>query len=219
MPSDQFLNDIGYISSQGNSTSDISPADDLWPEDYVDHLTGNEPTFDSLKLSEFISGYISIMEETLPRGVDLSDLRRHFSYLRSLMVDCSEVDWVTARTAHKQVLLGIHYRRFTWLDQRGCIDAKRDAIQRIIRIPREAVPKALPAPEVVITPCPLYQSGNCQLSAEHITDGITYTHCCGYCQRTGGKKHEHPETSCNKKRQADGRKAKNAKRQKKSPQK
>ena len=150
------------------------------------------------------------MEETLPRGVDL---RRHFSCLRSLMVDCSEVDWVTARTAHKQVLLGIHYRRFTWLDQRGCIDAKRDAI------PREAVPKALPAHVVVITPCPLYQSENCQLSAEHVTDGITYTNCCGYCQRTGGKKHDHPDTSCNKKRQANGRKAKNAKRRKKSPQK
>ena len=139
---DQFLKDIGYISSQGNNNSDSSPADGLWPEDYVDRLTGNDPTFDSLKLSEFISGYISIMEETLPRGVDLSDLRRHFSYLRSLMVDCSEVDWVTARTAHKQVLLGIHYHRFTWLDQRACIDAKRDAIQRILRIPKEAVPKA-----------------------------------------------------------------------------
>ena len=87
------------------------------------------------------------------------------------MVDCSEVDWVTARTAYKQVLLGIHYRRFTWLDQRGCIDAKRDAIQRILRIPREAVPKALPTPEVVITLCPLYQSENWQLPAEHITDG------------------------------------------------
>ena len=166
---DQFLKDIGYISSQGNSTSDISPADGLWPKDYVDRLTGNEPTFDSLKLSEFISGYLTIMEETLPRGVDLSDLRRHFSYLRSLMVDCSEVDGVTARTAHKQVLLGIHYRRFTWLDQRGCIDAKRVAIQRILRIPREAVPKALPVPEVIITPCPLYQSENCQLPAEHTT--------------------------------------------------
>ena len=151
---DQFLKDIGYISSQGNNNSDSSPANGLWPKDYVDRLTGNEPTFDSLKLSEFISGYISIMEETLPRGVDLSDLRRHFSYLRCLMVDCSEVDWVTARTAHKQVLLGIHYRRFTWLDQRACIDAKRDAIQRILRIPREAVPKALPVPEVVITPAP-----------------------------------------------------------------
>ena len=213
----------GYLSSQGNSNTDSSPADGLWPEDYVDRLTGNEPTFDSLKLSEFNSGYISIMEETLPRGVDLAALRRHFSYLRSLMVDCSEVDWVMARTAHKQVLLGIHYCRFTWLDQRACVDAKRDAIQRILRIPSEAVPKAvpkaLPAPEVVITPCPLYQSENCQLGAEHTTDGITYTHCCGYCQRNGGKKHEHPETRCNKKRQADGRKAKNAKRRKKSPQK
>ena len=65
---DQFLKDIGYLSSQGNSNSDTSPANGLWPEDYVDRLTGNEPTFDSLKLSEFISGYISIMEETLPRG-------------------------------------------------------------------------------------------------------------------------------------------------------
>ena len=151
---DQFLKDIGYLSSQGNSSSESSPADGLWPEDYVDRLTGNEPTFDSLKLSEFISGYISIMEETLPRGVDLAALRRHFSYLRSLMVDCSKVDWVMARTAHKQVLLGIHYRRFTWLDQRACVDAKRDAIQRMLRIPREAVPKALPAPEVIITPLP-----------------------------------------------------------------
>ena len=153
---DQFLKDIGYLSSQGNSNSESSPADGLWPENYVNRLTGNE---------------------TLPRGVDLAALRRHFSYLRSLMVDCSEVNWVTARTAHKQVLLGIHYRRFTWLDQRACVDAKRDAIQRILRIPREAVPKALPTPEVVITPCPLYQSENCQLATEHTTDGITYTHC------------------------------------------
>ena len=77
--------------------------------------------------------------------------------------------------------------------------------------------KVLPVPEVVIIPCPLYQSENCQLPMEHVTDGITYTHCCGYCQRTGGKKHGHPETSCNKKREADCRKAKNAKRRKKSP--
>ena len=118
---DQFLKDIGYISSQGNNNSDSSPADSLWPEDYVDRLTGNEPTFDSLKPSEFISGYISIMEETLPRGVDLSDLRRHFSYLRSLMVECSEVDWVTARTAHKQVFLGI--QRILRIPERGCAES------------------------------------------------------------------------------------------------
>ena len=68
---DQLIKDIGYIPSQGNSSSDSSPADGLWPEDYVDRLTGNDPTFDSLKLTELISGYISIMEETLPRGVDL----------------------------------------------------------------------------------------------------------------------------------------------------
>ena len=152
---DQFLKDIGYIpASQGNSNSDISPADGQWPEDFVDRLNGADPTYDSLKLSEFITGYIAIMEETLPEGVDLTALRKHFAHLRSMMVDCAEVQWVTTRTAHKQVLLGIHYPRFKWEDQKACLDAKRDTIQRILRIPTQAVAQQMPTPEVPITPCP-----------------------------------------------------------------
>ena len=204
---DQFLKDIGYIAaSQGNSSSDISPADGLWPKDCVDRLSGADPTFDSLKLSEFISGYIAITEATLPPGLDLTDLRRYFDYLRSLMVDCAEVSWVTTRTAHKQVLLGIHHRRLKWLKQRGCLDAKRDDIQHILRIPIQSASQQLPSPEPEINLCPLYQSENSV--TDHTTDGTTYTHCCSYCHRTSRKKDIHPEASCNKKSEAEAKRQK-----------
>ena len=120
----ELLKEIGYVASKGNCASDKN-IEASWPEDYIDRLDGSEPTYESLSLSEFIAGYLSIMEESVPICQQTQPIIRHIHYLRGLMEDCFETDWQTVRTAHKQVLHAIEHlltSRFSMpLSMVGCL--------------------------------------------------------------------------------------------------
>ena len=187
----ELLKEIGYVASKGNCASDKN-IEAPWPEDYIDRLDGSEPTYESLSLSEFITGYLSIMEESVPI--------------------CQQTDWQTVRTAHKQVLHAIEHGRVSWEDTRSCLDTKTNAIQRVLRIVSQNLKQNTKQSDNVVNPCPLFQSLSCNLPVEHATEGITYTHCCAYCMRRFNNRTTHAEMNCRKKQEADNRRTKNAKR-------
>ena len=207
----ELLKEIGYVASKGNCASDKN-IEAPWPEDYIDRLDGSEPTYESLSLSEFIAGYLSIMEESVPFCQQTQPIIRHIHYLRGLMEDCFETDWQTVRTAHKQVLHAIEHGRVSWEDTRSCLDTKTNAIQRVLRIVSQNLKQNTKQSDNVVNPCPLFQSLSCNLPAEHATKGITYTHCCAYCMRRFNNRTTHAEMNCRKKPEADNRRTKNAKR-------
>ena len=110
---------MGYVANKGKSGSDRA-SEVPWPEDYIDRLDGSEPMYESLTLSEFVAGYLSILED-LPSNVDCDNVRRHVHYLRVLMDDCFETEWTVVRTAHKQVLNAIEYGRIKWGNSNACL--------------------------------------------------------------------------------------------------
>ena len=212
----EALQEIGYIADNKGKHPTSRYSDDVkWPEDYVDRLDGSEPTYENLTQGEFVAGFASIIEEDLPVMLETDKVRRNLYYLRGLMIDSSEVDWPTARAAHKHVLHSIIFGRAKWDDIHGCISAKKEAVQRITRMNNSAaaVAKAQPV-EKSAMPCPMFQSLNCELPFEHSSDCNTYTHICAFCHRSG-KKHPHAEVNCQKKQNNDARRPKNAKHRRK----
>ena len=85
-----------------------------WPHDYVFCYEDEEPSYDSLSISEFVSRYLSIMEEVTPRTPENAKLLKHLDYLRQQMDDCASFEWHQVKAAHRQVLQTIEQHRLVW---------------------------------------------------------------------------------------------------------
>ena len=102
-----------------------------WPCDYIYRMHDEDPTYDSLTAPEFVSGFMSIIEEVLPFNTDNRLALKLIHYLRSLMEDSPSSGWDTVRTAHKQVLNTIEYKRLVWEDTEAVYKMKTDALLHI----------------------------------------------------------------------------------------
>ena len=214
----ELLKEIGFIPApKGKVQSNPNSVDDMWPEDYIERLDGTEPTYETLAIHEFVGGYISIMENSLPPQPHPA-IRRHLRYLRSLMADCNGTEWPTVRSAHRLLLSELDFGRLSWTDTRACMDMKAHALQRILRIQSSSTAVKAPVPEVITTPCPMYQSSSCAFPGEHTADGIKYAHCCAHCYKATGRQPIHTEANCKKKADGDNKRSKNGKRRRRQQQ-
>ena len=201
-----------------------------WPDLYVYRLGGNEPTYDSLSMAEFVAGYLSIMEEATTVCSINNSLLQHISYLRQLMEDSFMTDWHIVRTAHKHVLNAIEHRRFTWDDTDRVMETKRIALIHIhnsnLNVNSSQSTQALvtppPIPPLVSGPttvCVAYQQLACPLADDNDVDvdGVTHHHCCNFCFAVNGWRHTHPQAQCRKAKEAKNGRSRNRsnKRQKK----
>ena len=190
---DQLLKVVGILEegSQGKAGSHKSSNRKKlakWPSDYVFRWDDDEPSYDSLSVSEFMARYLSIIEEPLPVNPDNTPAIKHIHYARHLMEDCPHLGWPATRSAHKQVMLAIDYKRLTWADMEGVYKTKADALTRVNhRQPDKS--------QVTNIPCKAYQNLTCQHEDDHIADGITLYHCCLHCFAIG-KRHVHPLANC-----------------------
>ena len=55
--------------------------------DYIFRMYDDEPSYDSLTPSEFMSGYMTIIEEALPDIPEVNAALKHIHYARNLMED------------------------------------------------------------------------------------------------------------------------------------
>ena len=190
-----------------------------WPDLYVYRIQGNEPTYDSLTMQEFVAGYLSIIEEaTTVCQLNVATLK-HISYLRQLMEDCFLADWHMVRAAHKHVLNGIEHKRFAWEDTAVVIDTKRSALARIQSCSFQVASNqanqmpmplagAIPGQQIVCQP---YQRLDCPFVNDHTVDNIIHMHCCSHCFAQTGFKRTHPQSNCRKAKEAAKGKAKRSK--------
>ena len=179
-----------------------------WPSDYIYRWSTDEPpTFDSLSVPEFMAGYLSIIEESLPVIAENAPAIAHIHYVRHLMHDCPSLGWEAARTAHKHVLLAIEYKRLVWTDTEGVYKAKADALHRYRHSQQSTVSSTN-------MPCPAFQNDTCPHEDDHATDTHTSLHYCSHCYSLG-KTQVHPLSSCHKvKKSKDSSKSKNGRGQK-----
>ena len=155
-----------------------------WPHDYVFRYEDEEPSYDSLNITEFVSRYLSIMEEVTPRTQENSKLLKHLDNLRQLMDDCASFDWHQVRAAHRQVLQTIEQHRLVWDNTPAVKEAKSLALARA-RSRVEARPDRA-SDSSLSTPCEAYQKATCSHPHDHVTDGTLYLHCCAYCYQKMG---------------------------------
>ena len=183
--------------ASNKSSNKIKAGAAKWPNDYVIRLDSDEdPTYDSLTETEFVSGYISIMAEVTPNIPQNAKLIQHLLYLRQLMDDCASLDWAQVRTAHRLVLMAIVHQRLDWSDAAAVKEEKAVALNRVRR--KIEVPTPKPATNPYEVPCAPYQKNTCLYSGDHIADGITALHCCAHCHKKTGKQHPHMQKDCHK---------------------
>ena len=177
-------------------------------------LGGNEPTYDTLSLAEFVAGYLSIMEEATTVCPLNSRLLNHIAYLRQLMEDSFLADWHVVRAAHAHVLNAIEHRRFAWENTEQVMETKRIALNRMQINHFNVAPAPVMsshlqtpqgAPPVV---CMAYQQLTCPMLGDHEIDGVLHLHCCNFCYVTNGNCHTHPQTQCRKAKEANKNQAK-----------
>ena len=181
----------GNKSKTGFSKHSIRKKLAKWPSDYVYRWSTDEPpTFDSLSVPEFMAGYLSIFEESLPVIAENAPAITHIHYVRHLMDNCPSLGWEAARTAHKHVLLAIEYKRLVWADTEGVYKAKADALYRYRHSQQSMV-------NMTNMPCPAFQNDTCPHEDDHATDTHTLLHYCSHCYSLG-KTHVHPLSSCHK---------------------
>ena len=148
------LHSITKKSGLVNKYNKIKRKEAKWPYDYIVRMEDDDPQFDTLEVSEFVSGYLSIMEEVVPVTPDNAKLLAHLHYLRQLMDDCVSFDWNDVRSTHRQVLMAIELIRLKWEDTAGVKEAKALALSRIRHNRPMEMPTAYQQPDIANTQQP-----------------------------------------------------------------
>ena len=173
-----------------------------WPNHYMIRFEDNDPQYDTLNETEFVSGYLSIIEEVTPITPENQKLLTHIEHLRQLMDDCATMDCPSVRAAHRQVLMKIELKMLKWEDTQVVKETKALAMSRLRNRP-ESLPSFKPTAHqssspVLAQPCTAYQKLTCGFATDHVTEGIDRLHCCAYCYRRQGAQHPHPKSECRK---------------------
>ena len=156
-----------------------------WPHFYIYRRDSKPVTCDSLSMSEFVHGYLVIME-TQSEQVRTS-MNTH---LKELMADASTYVWATVRHYHSVILCMMETGRLEWSQRAEIQDLRRQhvwvtPIHSMYTSPSQGYTK----------PCRDYQVGKCAHSSNH--DG--YAHACSYCLTKTGRQYGHAEHECRRK--------------------
>ena len=123
---------------------------------------------------------------------------RMLNYHCNLMQDALELDWLTAKRAHAQVLTEMERGNVFW-DNEGDVDRIRQRYtQRVLK-------QSSKPPEYSNRICKRYNESNCAESPDHCTGKYMYKHACFNCYRAVKKFYPHKESECMRgKREAAG---------------
>ena len=178
------------------SSSRLGPRVAKWPNEYMFRMDDEDPSYDSLTETEFVSGYLSIIEEVTPVTPENKRLLVHIEYLRQLMDDCISFEWHQVRAAHRHVLSSIDYNRLKWENVAAVKEAKAVALHRARNVKAEH--KVAAQSESSGSPCALFQNGTCTQLTDHPVDGVMAFHCCAWCYKKNGSQNPHPRKVCRK---------------------
>ena len=126
-----------------------------------------------------------------------------FLYLSALLRDVCDFSFKSALGCHALILSMIEERQVTWDDLPAIQALRENYSYRSGANANPAINKGQTSPRVKSAGskhrvCRSYNSGTCNKSSSHGTNGISYQHICNYCSVKCFKSHN-PETNCRKK--------------------
>lgn len=157
--------------------------------------------YDDLTHPQWISGLITIASEECNPKVQIN----MFKYLSSLQQDVCDFGFLPSKGAHSLILSYIEEGKASW-DDLPMIQALRESYtlrSQSVKASTHSVPsvhtqaKSKPGNDRTRI-CRNYNIGACTREGSHVSNGITYSHFCNFCNQNGSR-FAHTELECKKK--------------------
>ena len=121
-------------------------------------------------------------------------------YLISLLDDCNDFSWSSAKASHAVLLCCMEQGEIKDFTETNKIDRVRRAhAQRHTSSSQDTSKHALKHNNTRSMVCQYYNAGTCSQQNSHETKGVTYRHVYSFCFSKNGKKIQHTEVNCQNK--------------------
>ena len=165
-----------------------------WPHNFVlSGNTKNRVTYDSLSLSQWVSGFATIIRDES----DVEVKNKMLEYLSQLMEDFHDFGWSSAKGSHAVLLCRMEEGRVTWKETHNIDRVRRAYAHRSTSQSQVPSGSKKVGQKDAPTPCKYYQRNSCSHKGDHETGGRTYLHICSMCH-TQGKNASHSSKDCRK---------------------
>ena len=150
-----------------------------WPHEYV--LAGSNKecvTYDKLTMGQWMAGFCRAMREEIDQNFKTAML----DYLISLLDDCNDFSWSSAKASHAVLLCHMEQGEIKDYTETDKIDRVRHAhAQRHTSSSQDTSKHALKHNNTRSIVCQYYNAGTCSQQNSHETKGVTYRHVCSFC--------------------------------------
>ena len=159
-----------------------------WPHLHVYSGPSRKPAeYEKLTQSEFVQGYISIIQEC--KSMATKELM--LQHLKELTEDVADVGFEAVRSLHSVILMEMEQGRLKWADQ-AMFQKLRTTHYLHRKVHGNSRKKAQQEVPEAKKPCADWNGGQClNNSADH-----TSTHICSYCMKHYSKKFHHKDMEC-----------------------
>ena len=187
--------DKGKFKSQRGGSETIWVKNDIaWPHNFVlSSNTKNRVTYDSLSLSQWVSGFSTIIRDEN----DIETKNKMLEYLSELMEDSHDFGWSSAKGSHAVLLCRMEEGCVTWKDTQKIDRVRRAYAHRSTSQSQGPSGNKKVSHKDGPTPCKYYQRNACSHKNDHETGGRTYLHICSFCH-SQGKNLSHSSKDCRK---------------------
>ena len=191
-----------------------------WLCDTVYRSDGKRATYDTMILQEFTQGYLHIIASSLPINNSTRAAFDHIAYLCDILTDSMHTDWDLVLNSHRQVLHMIEQGQLVWEHTEARNSQREKQLARADKARSSG--RSLPGggqraggnrnsgyQQRVLT-CVPYQTGKCEQTSSHRTNGQWLQHFCATCVRVTGQKNPHRDIDCKRKALHDARSGSNS---------
>ena len=185
----------GKFKSQRGGSETIWVKNEIaWPHNFVlSGNTRNRVTYDSLSLSQWVSGFATIIRDEN----DVEVKNRMLEYLSELMEDSHDFGWASAKVSHAVLLCRMEEGRVTWKEIHKIDQVRRAYAHRSTSQSQTTSGNKKVGQNYSSNPCKYYQRNLCSHKGDHETGGRTYLHICSLCHAQG-KNVPHSSKDCRK---------------------
>ena len=121
-------------------------------------------------------------------------------YLISLLDDCNDFSWSSAKASHAVLLCRMEQgeiKDFTETDKTDRV--RRAYAQRHTASSQDTSKHPSKRSNTRFMVCQYYNAGTCSQQNSHETKVVTYRHVCSFCFSKNGKTFQHTEATCRSK--------------------
>ena len=182
-----------FQSKRGGNVDCMVKHKVAWPQDSVlDGQSRQRVTYDQLSLTQWVQGFArNIIEEKS------QDTRNHMLYyLADIMSDATDFSWQNAKAAHAVLLCDMERVAVSWRETSKIDRIRRAHAQKHSQNPKPWTKNFDANGGKKPWFCKAFQTGACNFSRDHDSNGKWQRHICATCLDKG-KTLNHAEKDCN----------------------